>query len=607
MMKKITLFMLALLGLSLSAQTPYILDYDGYDEFSGQPQGYTYARYIWPLNTDANAGFGNTLWAVVDYNQLIVTEDYTSFQSLPSNGTYTITIDSFQLFYNYNPDASVTPDNDFTFAIYDFDDVTRNSFGTPDQVPNPVATATPLWDSVYTENELTINATQLEVLTIVPNLTLSPGQNFSVFMKNESDTLSAFNLLMGYNENCNDQELGLLSAAPYNSTFLMDLGANGKITPTLYTFGGGSLSCDQFYGQNIVLTAFVTITPDAFYVEASSDQTYSATCPGSTVMLDALTIGGSGNYTYSWSPATGLSSTTDAQVIATVGNATQQYTLTVHDVDNNIDSVATVNVLSFGVTAVAAGPEDVTLSCGQTTNINATATTGGTPVLSIDSIYWSGANPSNPLVTDIQGQYIVTAENSVGCKGYDTVTVSVQGTNNVDFTTTGLLCTGQIVNIDNASDRTDGWNFTWYIKQGNDTISSPGGENFIYNFTDAGSYQLILVGDSASCSFSKTRTITVNDGTQPPCVSSISTLDFNNLQIFPNPANANLTVNFELDNTQNIDITVYTVTGNKVATQNFNANSVSTTFNTSNFNEGVYILKIETEKGVKTQKFVVRH
>ncbi|MCB0538390.1 MAG: choice-of-anchor J domain-containing protein [Bacteroidetes bacterium] len=90
-------------------------------------------------------------------------------------------------------------------------------------------------------------------------------------------------------------------------------------------------------------------------------------------------------------------------------------------------------------------------------------------------------------------------------------------------------------------------------------------------------------------------------------ISSINGVNLAGLEIFPNPANNNLTVNFELDNTQNIDITVYTVTGNKVATQNFNANSVNTSFNTSNFNEGVYILKIETEKGVKTQKFVVKH
>jgi hypothetical protein len=80
------------------------------------------------------------------------------------------------------------------------------------------------------------------------------------------------------------------------------------------------------------------------------------------------------------------------------------------------------------------------------------------------------------------------------------------------------------------------------------------------------------------------------------------------LSIFPNPVNDLLNVSFELNINSNIDLSIYGVDGKIVNTRVFNnAKEVNTTFNTSSLNNGVYILKVQTDNGTSTQKFVVSH
>jgi len=604
MMKKITLLMFVSLVMGMTfAQTNYLIDYDGYDENVGTSQGYNYQRFIWPLNTSSDADFGNMQWITVDFNQLIVTEDNTTFTTLPSSGTYNITVDSVYVYYNYAPELDTV--NNVTFSIYDFNDVARDGFGLPQEVANPVMGATPLFTQSFDSSDLVISP-QLEILPIYPNLTLAPGQDFTIFMQNVSDTLDAFNVLAGYKENCGDAELGVLSEAAFNSNCLMNYDNNGPLSPGLYNWGPATFSCRDFFTQNWVILPFVTISTDSLVIEGTSNQLFSETCPGSTTTLEALVFGGSGNYTFEWSPSTGLSSSTGQTVIATVGEDTRDYLLTITDVDSGGVYYDTVTVFSFDVSVSAAGPSDVTIDCQSTTNINAVATTEG-PGLTITSITWSGNN-TNPLQVSASGQYIVTATNNVGCTATDTVNVTVTGENEVSFDVPSPLCSGEVVVFDNTSQSTAGWGFNWYLLQSGDTLSAAGGEDFIRQFDDPGTYQLYCLADSAGCEYSEVRSISVVDGTQAPCFVSISDLTFKAFAVYPNPAQGVLNVEFTLNSQEDVDLTIYGVDGKIIQAQAFtNAEEVNTIFNTSEFNNGVYILKITTNKGTSTQKFVVSH
>ncbi len=117
---------------------------------------------------------------------------------------------------------------------------------------------------------------------------------------------------------------------------------------------------------------------------------------------------------------------------------------------------------------------------------------------------------------------------------------------------------------------------------------------------------------ASSGSFTVTVTVigsTTTSATQSIVITGISNINFvNALNIFPNPANDFVNVSFGLASSEDIELTVYSVDGKVIETRAFaNESKVNTTFNTSSLNNGVYILKINTENGISTQKFVVSH
>lgn len=98
-------------------------------------------------------------------------------------------------------------------------------------------------------------------------------------------------------------------------------------------------------------------------------------------------------------------------------------------------------------------------------------------------------------------------------------------------------------------------------------------------------------------------------GTQTLTVTGISNINFaSELNMYPNPVNNFLNVDFALNANEDVELSVIAVDGKVIETLNFNnASVVNTKINTASINNGVYILKIKTENGISTQKFVVSH
>ncbi len=117
---------------------------------------------------------------------------------------------------------------------------------------------------------------------------------------------------------------------------------------------------------------------------------------------------------------------------------------------------------------------------------------------------------------------------------------------------------------------------------------------------------------SGSGSFTITTTViggTTVDASQTIIITGIKDIDFvNALNIYPNPSNDFVNVSFGLESAQNINLSVYAVDGKVIDSRDLsNAKDVNATFNTSSYNNGVYILKVKTTDSVSTQKFVVSH
>ncbi|HMP83564.1 MAG TPA: cadherin-like domain-containing protein, partial [Verrucomicrobiota bacterium] len=173
-------------------------------------------------------------------------------------------------------------------------------------------------------------------------------------------------------------------------------------------------------GGNIEITCDGTLVADA-----GSDQSI---CPSGSVGIGGspTASGGSGGYTYSWSPATGLDNANIANPTASPASTTE-YTVTVTD--------ASGCTAQDSVTVTVNTPPTVDAGSDQTICSGGGALIGGSPTASGTGPFtysWSpatgldddeAANPTaSPTTTT---EYTVTVTDGNGCTAQDSVTVTV--------------------------------------------------------------------------------------------------------------------------------------------------------------------------------------
>ncbi len=154
---------------------------------------------------------------------------------------------------------------------------------------------------------------------------------------------------------------------------------------------------------------------------AGQDKTIA---PNGSTTLDGSASGGQAPYSYSWSPATGLSNANVAQPTVSrsaVGNYT--YTLTVTDAQSNT-AVDTV-VLQVAVTPLVANAgSDTSIAPGGSTTLSG-AGSGGQPPYTYS---WSPTTAlNNPIIASpaLTTTYTLTVRDSVNTTATDSVVVSV--------------------------------------------------------------------------------------------------------------------------------------------------------------------------------------
>lgn len=407
---------------SVKSQTSYYIDYDNYDESQANLNNQDYYNYIWNLNNTFAGDPYNSRWLVVDFYDIVLTQDGDNYIQLSNNSNYTLYLDSVKVYYGYQSNGGT---NLITFEVYDYNDVDRTN-GRVSEVSNPVSSVTPLYAATKTEADLVVSQF-FEDITFYPNLNFNSGDYFSIYMTNQSSIQDQFSFGAGYKENCNDDEYGLASSVPDNSaTYTYFTSNNNYIGPHRYIFGNGAYSCDRYYIQNIMIRPYVRIIANELIVGASSLQTGSETCPGSSVQLNATVIDGSSNYSYSWSPTTGLNNPNIANPVATVGNSDQLYTVTVTDLSNNDTEIATVEVVSNNINVDAGNDQNIV--CGSVVQLNAVASGETSSV----SYQWS-SGVSDQTIADptcfvsSNSTYSVTVSNDYGCSATDNVSVSCTG------------------------------------------------------------------------------------------------------------------------------------------------------------------------------------
>jgi gliding motility-associated-like protein len=222
-------------------------------------------------------------------------------------------------------------------------------------------------------------------------------------------------------------------------------------------------------------TVAVTVNPAVVAAPGAA----VAICSGSSTQLGAVPISG---FTYAWSPATGLSSTTVANPTLTLTNTTsaplvRTYTLTATSAagcTNTATVAVTVNPLPV---AVSGAP--VTFCSGDSARL------GATPVAGL-TYRWSPATglrnstAANPTITltnttsaPLTQTYTLTATNAAGCTSTATVAVTVNPRPTVVPGANVALCSGGSAQLGAAP--VAGLTYTWSPARGlsSTTVANP--------------------------------------------------------------------------------------------------------------------------------------
>jgi gliding motility-associated-like protein len=247
-------------------------------------------------------------------------------------------------------------------------------------------------------------------------------------------------------------------------------------------------------------TTTVTINEPPDIVLTSAGTT--AACGKNTGQVSVSPAGGSGAYTYLWTPG--------GSVAQTVNNlAAGNYTVTVKDANGCTKTSTTTITNIAGPTVTADPPTSVTCKGAATGSVSATPN-GGTPTYSFT---WN-SNPvqnANSATNLVAGIYTVTVSDANGCTATTSSTITEPPKLNTTLPTPKTACIGQNATVSTtASGGTPVYNYMW----------NPGGiTTASATVTPAGTTTYtVVVTDANGCTTSQTVVVSVN----PPLVVNSS-------------------------------------------------------------------------------------
>ncbi|MDX1909628.1 MAG: gliding motility-associated C-terminal domain-containing protein [Bacteroidia bacterium] len=269
----------------------------------------------------------------------------------------------------------------------------------------------------------------------------------------------------------------------------------------------GNLVNDVFNGNPLVYWGFTSATGGfnnehrfcLDYISFTEDLRDTAVCRGNSVQLFV----GSGDV-FSWSPATGLSSTTIANPIATPQQTTT-YVATITDACGQVRRDTVTVVVQDTLQNVLGGPERV---CdGQTITLDAT-----TP---FSTYLWEDGSTQPQLTVSQAGTYTVQVSNT--CAPF-VDSILVLGQVYPTFTQQPATCFGSATGFATVSISSDPpYTFTWYNSSGNILQTNTGNQGSSTRLQLAAGTYAVVVQDGNGC----VDTVQITISQPPPLAATL--------------------------------------------------------------------------------------
>lgn len=351
---------------------------------------------------------------------------------------------------------------------------------------------------------------------------------------------------------------------------------NGQISAVLANLSTGTYTCYIKDDNNCTTQVSATLNPPQSL--AATTSTLPSPCFGiNTGTATALVTSGTAPYTYTWS---------NGQSAATItGLAAGAYTCIIHD----------ANACSATVTAVVQGPSTALSIAFNSQNPGCTGTAdgsitangvGGTPNYSYS---WSNGISGQTISNLSPGVYTCFISDAANCTNQQSVTLTqASGLSTATSSTPSSTAASTGTATVSVSGGSSPYTYTWNTVPVQYTSTATGLPPGVYTCT---------IKDANGC----TRVVQVN--IENGVGIDNATMGLSSYQVIPNPATDWLQVNAQLFQVDNIQISLYDINGQVVYVQSqSNVLELNQIIPLSALSTGVYLLKIETSKGLRIDK-----
>lgn len=322
---------------------------------------------------------------------------------------------------------------------------------------------------------------------------------------------------------------------------------------------------------------------------AGTDKTF---CDGGNT---SGTLGGSPTasgttspYTYGWSPATYLSSTSSANPsLSGIASGTIQYVLTVTDAKGCVSYDTTTVGTSPSVTPGISITGNDTICSGQSTILTVTPSSIAYP------IQWNTSATTNSITVTSGGTYTVSVPACNTTSASQVITELPFP--NANFSQSSIALTTTFTDLSTGSPTRWRWNFG----DGSPTNTT---QNPSHTYAAAGTYTVTLVVGNGICSDSFSLNVMVD----PNSISSVSNQAM--FELFPNPTSDILFVHISNTNTKVVSIDVLNTLGQKVISTPIQSVSNNNTYSVDikKLSDGVYYLQVtDSDNKISTAKFTI--